>query len=160
MSCYIMHDRALSGLAKAIDTVENAGFDYCGFSGGSWELSRALYPFRKEYGNTPTAIFKALADLNARAYAGRYKEPVDLGAFVYDPAAPEYLHPIQHDAEHIPIFTPEHYQLLKSLDCYLYQTNEDATRQTDLYKGLQEIRQSLAAAIITNRPEYRAATWG
>lgn len=157
MSSYILSNESLTTLAKAISTIENGGFNYCGFS-GSDRTARALNPFYIEHGHNETAVFYALATLNAQAYAGRYNEPVTLDAFIFDEKAPDYMRPIQYE-NGAPVFTADHYKLLKSLDCFLYQIDEDATNKSELKTALEETRDNLANAILRARPEYIAAPW-
>jgi hypothetical protein len=52
-------------------------------------------------------------------------------------------------------------QVLKSLQCWLYQCNEGDVPTTELY-GLfdTDVQMYLMDTIITKLPEYEEATWG
>ena len=49
--------------------------------------------------------------------------------------------------------------LLKRLDCYLYQCLEGDVFKWDLYKEVEEERNSLARLICRRLPEYQGARW-
>jgi hypothetical protein len=52
-------------------------------------------------------------------------------------------------------------QVLKSLQCWLYQCTEGDVVSEPLYKFFQNVVEPhLMSSIITNLPEYQAATWG
>ena len=50
-------------------------------------------------------------------------------------------------------------QVLKTLDCFLYQCNEGNISKTKIYKNLEKARQLLADEIISKIPEYDKAAW-
>jgi hypothetical protein len=52
-------------------------------------------------------------------------------------------------------------QVLKSLQCWLYQCCEGEVPQTELYKLFDtDVQQYLMSKIITSLPEYEEAEWG
>jgi len=52
-------------------------------------------------------------------------------------------------------------QVLKSLQCWLYQCHEGAVPETELYKLFDnDIRVYLMSKIIATLPEYEKAAWG
>lgn len=51
-------------------------------------------------------------------------------------------------------------QVLKSLQCLLYQCAEGDTPETDLYKKMDSLASKIAMFIVTQSPEYQVATWG
>lgn len=158
MSCFILSNEKLSILAKSIHTVITGGGDYCGFE-GSKNAPRLLIKCKEEYDGTgEVELFHVLADLNGAAYYSRYKESAEPGYFVFDQNAPEYVTPIKYkDGAYI--ITPEHYKLLKLLNCYLYQVSERATYKSEIKEILEDIRDSLGDMILYNNPEYVAAPW-
>ncbi len=90
----------------------------------------------------PAGLAQALWNMNERAYNARYSESPVLTMFQFRT-----------------VF-PERFQLLKSLDCYLYQCAEGDIPETDsLYKTLDKYRESLRDEIISELPEYAAAKW-
>ncbi len=52
------------------------------------------------------------------------------------------------------------WQLLKSLDCYLYQCSEGDVVESELFKGLSEFRDRFSRVLVASLPQYNAATWG
>ena len=52
-----------------------------------------------------------------------------------------------------------HWQLLKSLQCYLYQCCEGNVPDCDLYKELTKLEHTLQSYIISKMPEYDKAEW-
>jgi hypothetical protein len=73
----------------------------------------------------------------------------------------EYIvhHPPEY-REHGFAVRPWHYQLAKLLDCWLYQTAEDATYKDPLRLAMKEFRDNLYSFIVGNSPDYTAAPWG
>lgn len=51
-------------------------------------------------------------------------------------------------------------QVLKSLQCFLYQCSEGTVPREKLYKALRTIETSIMGEIISNLPEYEKAEWG
>jgi len=61
-------------------------------------------------------------------------------------------------------YQPEHdfslVQVIKSLQCWLYQCCEGEVRQTKLYRFFEEVENHLALKIVMELPEYTKAEWG
>ncbi len=61
-------------------------------------------------------------------------------------------------------YKPEIYhslvQVLKSLQCWMYQCNEEDVPQTKLYQLFEAVEHHLALKIVMDLPEYDKATWG
>ena len=61
-------------------------------------------------------------------------------------------------------YKPEIYfsrvQVLKSLQCWMYQCSEGDVPKTKLYQFFEEVEHHLALQIVMNLPEYDKATWG
>jgi len=51
-------------------------------------------------------------------------------------------------------------QVLKSLQCWMYQCNEGEVHQTKLYQFFEEVEHHLAVNIVMDLPEYDKAKWG
>ena len=51
-------------------------------------------------------------------------------------------------------------QVLKSLQCWMYQCNEGDVPQTKLYRFFEEVENYLALQIVMDLPEYDKAKWG
>jgi hypothetical protein len=54
----------------------------------------------------------------------------------------------------------DYFQVVKSLDCYLYQCNEGDIEKRPLYIALERLREDLSSGIINCDPRYEAARWG
>lgn len=50
-------------------------------------------------------------------------------------------------------------QLLKSLQCLIYQCSEGSVVKTGLYKKLVQVQNELQDLIISETPEYKKAVW-
>ena len=61
-------------------------------------------------------------------------------------------------------YKPEPYvsnvQVLKSLQCWMYQCSEGDVPQTTLYQFFAEVESYLAVHIVMDLPEYDQAKWG
>ena len=146
MSCFIMNPEPLAAIANAVETRLNVGYDYWGFEAPDG-LFRELEDCKSSCTYYAEPISLSLYALNVRAYNGRYsshEEPEDqnLGAGARFAVR------------------PWHFQLAKLLDCWLYQTAEDATRSDPLRLAMQEFRDNLYSFIVLNSPEYAAGRWG
>ena len=51
-------------------------------------------------------------------------------------------------------------QVLKSLQCWMYQCNEGDVPQTKLYRFFEEVENYLALQIVMSLPEWDKAKWG
>lgn len=58
------------------------------------------------------------------------------------------------------LYFKEKFQLLKSLQCYLYQCSEGKVPECDLYKALENLEQQIQTDIVCHLPEYEQANWG
>lgn len=160
MSCFILAAGRLSRLAKSIHTAISPGAHaFLGFYPDE-RTARIIRKRSAEYGEGEPAVYAALLELNATACDTRYKEYTDREAFPFQEQAADYLARPLVFTDFTPEYTAEHYALLKTLDCYLYQTAEQATEADELREALQDLRAGLADMIIISRPEYIAAKWG
>lgn len=163
MSCFVLSPGIIYGIADAVATVVNLGFDYNGFDCPQ-SLRDAVKSFRTKPYNEVSAyrVYQSMFALNVRAVCGRYRTTDDETAPDVIDAPPVYL----HHAEHVRIgehwarrIHPGVYQLLKALDSYLYQTDEDATKDDPLRKGLDDLSATLCRFVACNAPEYVSAPW-
>ena len=58
------------------------------------------------------------------------------------------------------LMTPNRFQALKSLACWLYQCSEGNVPESKLFQTLLAVRHHWAQQIIDSLPEYDAAGWG
>lgn len=157
MSAFIMNLTSIAALADYIDTLNFVGFDYFGYSIPE-TLNRSLN-LTTRTGNA-TKIFNALYALNVRAVNGRYNDN-EPDATEMPKTRPTLYHPAEWNAaSSIYFIEPWHYQLLKTLQCFIYQCTEDATINDPLYKALKDLEHTIIYFIATNSPEYSAAVWG
>ena len=80
--------------------------------------------------------------LNEWAYSGRYKKESEEVVFNY-----------AINSEYSLI------QILKSLQCFIYQCSEGDCMQDELYKILVKIEKILMGHIVTHLKEYKEAKW-
>ena len=90
-------------------------------------------------------IFMALNSLNSLALKVRYNEEPAPG---YKFCSIKYT-----EASSCKI------QLLKSIQCLIYQCSEGSVVKTGLYKKLVEVKNDLMDLIIRDLPEYEQAVW-
>ena len=103
-------------------------------------------------------VFNILTQMNYSAVNQRYKEhDFDTEPFINNYT--RFKRPINYNNGIFEIPT-SYYQLLKTIDCYLYQCSEGNVPESALYKAVQSIRNTLANWIISNTPAFNAAEWG
>lgn len=149
MSAFMMSNETLSMLAEIIHRYHESG----GEEFGVWFPTELFIELGgKAYYKETT--FKALADLNVQSLKERYGDDVDdmigevdfiSGCDIWEP-----------DVRGI---KPWHYQVLKSLDCYLYQSCEGKCYQDPLYKALEKLRDKWGCYIAEKQPGYELADW-
>lgn len=162
MSCFVMNKEPLAALANAVETRLNCDYNYWGFEAPS-SLYRELADCKTSCTYFAEPIYRKLYSVNVRAYNGRYAgRPAEPG----DEEAPDVdvsryiVHHRPEYREHGFAALPWHYHLAKLLDCWLYQTLEDATKNDPLRLAMAEFRDGLYHFIIQNSPEYTAVQWG
>lgn len=163
MSAFQINNERTAQLADYISTLYNNGFNFFGYDMPQ-DLKIQLFDCRDIYGHTTTKkIFEKLYNLNAAAVAGRYNHNAEPA-----PDMPEFK-PIHHTREQGTDKTirawyeeikPWHYELLKLLQCFLYQCDEEPTNKAELYKALRQLEQVLQFHIVANNPEWIKAAWG
>lgn len=155
MSAFMMSNETLSMLADFIARyykTEGRVFDF--------RFPDELY---KELG--PMAfdgemVFHKLAHLNVKSLRNRYTDYEDLlGDIEYEPGNDIWANSV-YDIEHgVKYMQPWHYQILKSLDCYLYQSCEGNCYKEPLYQAILSLRDKWGAYIAENQPQYTEADW-
>ena len=171
MSCFMMSNETLSMIANIIERHHTAGFNSFGY-GITGEMAQYIF----DHCEKPLAynLFKKMAELNEYSLRHYYHYNHDLdidgmiGDVMYIPSSDIW----QHYNGKVDIW---HYQLLKSLDCYLYQVGEinnyycgiedsklDETTKPmmDLFISLMAYRNELADYIIRHSANYEQAKWG
>lgn len=161
MSCFVMNPEPLAAIANAVEARLNCDYNYWGF-----EAPASLYDALRDCKTSCTyfaeAIYRKLYAVNVRAYNGRYEsheEPVDEEAPTID--GNKYIvHRPPEYQEHSFAVRPWHFQLAKLLDCWLYQTLEDATYGNPLRLAMAEFRDGLYGFIVSHSPCYVENRWG
>ena len=107
-------------------------------------------------------IAEILHRINAQAYAGRYNEPdvIPLPIFPGRSPANRSLYRSSEYEMHHEIPQEWHYHLANLLDCWLYQTAEDASRDCLERQAVLVFRNNLMREIVQNSPEYNKFRWG
>ena len=106
-------------------------------------------------------IFKALAELNVESLKRRYPNGYEemLGDIEYIPGCNVWEHEVYDIENGVKFMKMWHYQILKSFDCYLYQSCEGNCYKLPLYKAIQSLRDKWGGYIAQNQPEYELAKW-
>jgi hypothetical protein len=94
-----------------------------------------------------------LLKLNLLAFYDRYKHIKDIQKEIKE-AIKEY------EFEDLPLKDRSILQVLKSIQCLLYQCSEGNIPEQPLFKVLEKITEHLKSHIINEIPEYNQAVWG
>lgn len=159
MSAFMMSDETLSKLTNLFLRYHLTGGDAFGFY-----FPRELFEeFKKDNGGrmlTGESIFNSLAELNAESLRQRYTDCDDMiGSPKYRPECDIWRHEVYDLHNGVHRIEQWHYQVLKSLDCYLYQSCEGDCYKHPLYKALERFRDKWGAYIASNQVEYELADW-
>lgn len=139
MSCFIMKDNVLSSVANEVIKYVTSDSTSFLFHEVRKKLDRIL---NWDYKNGSKRLFDEMAKLNRRAYYYRYGE--ESGRGYYD--------------KHHPLTK---IQLIKQLNCFLYQCCENNLNKTDqLYQCIDEFRKELEHDYLVHLKEYDEAPWG
>lgn len=155
MSCFVMNERNLAGVARFIYRLMNVNDNiWHGFS-SDFKQTFSVIVFNdmcrdekhsEEYlrNNFEEHIYTMLYLYNLKSYSTRYKE-------VYE-------------EDFVPTFNPKDmspFQFLKSLDCWLYQSmDDDGVYESEFYKILEKISNIYTKWTFNHLPEYQNAEWG
>ena len=148
MSAWYVGTESLSMITDIISRYLVAGFNSFGFEFPS-EI-KTLFE-----GEPDERIFNALAGTNLEALEQRYDK--ETAAEMFDGKNYEDGHDIWQAREDG--IQPWHYQLLKSLQCYIYQCSEGNVPDSPIYKAIDKLIDRLAMYIACNQKEYEEADW-
>ena len=149
MSAWYVGRESLSMLTDIIVRYQVVGFNAFGFD----FPTELMDCFRDEYGwQGEDRIFNQLRDMNVDALKARYDDYEEM----IDGLGYEDGHDIWKPRNGVQDW---HYQLLKSLNCYIYQCSEGNVPDSKLYKGIDKLIDRLAMFIATHQPEYEEAEW-
>ena len=160
MSAFMMSNKTLSMLSDLISRYHMTGGDAFGLYFPR-ELMEELYNKSKYRPLTSEVVFDSLAELNVESLKQRYPHGYKsmLGEIKYVPGCDIWKREVMNMADGVAIIEPWHYQVLKSLDCYLYQCCEGNCDELPLYKALETFRDKWGLYIAKNQPEYELAEW-
>lgn len=156
MSCFIMKAESIRDIADFMHVIVIGGYNN----------EYGVYPTREildELGSkTRYEIYEKLYQMNIDAYKARYSDVEDVE--IPDIPAVVFKIPIEYGTRkwlggYLKAM-PEHYRLLKKLECYLYQCDEGNIYERDLFKGMRDIANQLTLLIVTGTEEYQSAEWG
>lgn len=160
MSAFMMSNETLSKLTNLFLRYHLTGGDAFGLY-----FPRELFEeFKKDNGGkmlTGESIFNSLAALNAESLKQRYTDGYEemIGMPKYMPECDIWRHQVYDLHNGIYRIEQWHYQVLKSLDCYLYQSCEGDCYMRPLYMALERFRDKWGNYIASNQPEYELADW-
>lgn len=137
--CFWEHDSILKYEIQR--ELKKIGFDLWSLS-NDYETDRILKSFGEE-----------LLKLNLLAFYDRYNHREDIIKNIKE-AIQDYIY------EDIALKDRTHIQVLKSIECFLYQCCEGEIPESNLYKALEKIAENLKSHIINQIPEYEKAVWG
>ena len=153
MSSYMVYNKSISQIADLVASVLNAGYNSTALS-----ASDKLYEAFNDCYITGFAnrekVFEKLYNLNLSAVNSRYCE-ADSAIDTYTDCQlwtkPNYKFHWICEANH--------YQMLKTLQCFIYQCSEDINRNNPILAGLEQLEQSIKNLIISSLDLYNEAKW-
>ena len=148
MSAFYVGMESISMLTDIIVRYNCSGYNAFGF-----DLPKGLLNcFGSDL--SENSIFAALAGMNISALKERYGENANE---MWDEKGYEDGHDIWEPRTGR--VEQWHYQLLKSLDCYIYQCSEGSIPDMELYKQMERFDAILAGWIARNQLQYENAEW-
>ena len=139
MSAYQVEYKCLGRILKAISKVGVYGPRF-----------KQIQKLKDQYNKNAGKVFDQLLNLNRFSLAERYPERSKELHFEVDRSKAVWLsRQLGHND----------YQLLKSLNCYLYQSCEGDASKSNLYKTLREISNSFAHDLASKNRSYDEAEW-
>ena len=147
MSCFMVEDSTIGRIAGTLANVchcRQGPFMYIRNAGSAFGFHEGLDDVTRSQGED--ALAQSLYALNCEAYGARYEgrhgEPI----------------PKKHFEDQESGRDP--WQVLKSLDCFLYQCSEgDIPEESTLYQKLAKVRDDLARVLASSTPQYESAKW-
>jgi hypothetical protein len=149
----MVSDKSISQIANLVAAVLNHGFNSTGLS-ANMNLVLSLNDCLVSGFTSEQKAFDKLYALNQAAVNDRYGSDVETTGKYTDEdlwTKPGYYHHF--------ICGPNHYQMLKTLRCFIYQCSEDINRNNQLLQGLQELETSIKDLIISSLDLYNDAIW-
>ncbi len=137
MSAFIVEDYVINTIVTFIHN-HNRGRDK--------DYYYILNPLRSKgfLAHTPAVLGKMLFDLNCKAVDARYGAGDNAGeTYTYKPMPHNNI-----------------YQVLKYIDCLIYQCSEgDIPETSDLYDAINQLSGEIAHKLVEAMPQYQQADW-
>lgn len=141
MSAYMVDESTLNMIVAGLSRLENT-VDYRVPKPSRVNENFAGIQFSWRLGE----FWKMFYDLNVKGLVERY------------PTSYEEL--VGHDYKYSPVGAPDDIQLLKSIQCLLYQASEGDVVKDPTYVALSDVATALAFSIVERTPQYEKANWG
>ena len=149
MSSFLVSESTMAKIADAITYVVNTDKYYM----NTEELKKALPDCIDKDGFMVTHFVAIkLYEMNDMALRARYRDEW----WLEDLMEGDYKKFICNGNP----FENEPLQLLKSIQCYLYQCREGNVPEMPLYKAIDEFASRIMSHIVCSLPEYEKAIWG
>lgn len=155
MSSFMMKSETLAYIANFIAVQMNHGFNYTGLESVDFSCFEDC---KKGAFISAEEIYKKLYQLNFNAFHERYNGRHD-DECTFEEFINVQIHKPRAYADYHAVVEKWHYQMLKSLECYLYQCNEDESCKSEIFQAVQRFKDSLMRFIVYNSVEYNAAKW-
>lgn len=163
MSTQMMKSETLSYIANFIVVQIFYGFNYTGFTVDG--LEKAFEGHITTESETAKEIYTILYGLNVKAVYARYKDKTMEIYSIDELFLPDFpnktIHKRKKQEDYHAMIEKWHYQMLKSIECYLYWCSEAEEIITDpVFKALENLKNALMSYIIHNMKEYELTVWG
>lgn len=155
MSSFMVESRTLAYIANFIAVQMNHGFNYTGIASAGF--SCFMDCIKDGYADAEE-IYKKLYQFNFNAYHERYDGRHDDECVIEAFPDVEIHKPVKYKDGFI-VVEKWHYQMLKSMECYLYQCNEGDCPKSEIYQAVKQFKNNLMCFIVHNSAEYQAAKW-
>lgn len=144
MSAFIVEDKTINAIVSFLYN-ESWGNETLTYGSIKRTLAKKGYDLTQH--NRDKDLAQDLFKLNCNAVNQRYGEgqAKEFRSLVFNFKTISLVNPLQ---------------VYKSLGCLIYQCSEGNIPETNLYKMLEEIQDTLARSIINRLPEYDKAYWG
>jgi hypothetical protein len=110
---------------------------------------KEIEKLKEQYNKNAGVVFDQLLNLNRLSLKQRYEDAESMFFEVNRSKAVWFSRQLGHDD----------YQLLKSLNCFLYQSCEGKASKTKLYKTIDAISNNFAHTLVAKTNGYNNAKW-
>jgi len=111
---------------------------------------KQIKKLKEQYNKNAGIVFDKLLKLNRYSLSERYEDAKQMFFNVDRSKSVWFSRQMGHND----------YQVLKSLNCFLYQSCEGRANKTDLYKTIDCIANNYANDLVSKSIEYQNAKWG